>query len=483
MVHAVVATMTLGLAAAMSSGNMIADQPNKDIWPHAAAVRALMGNLSAPLNPFVVSPAPSRHFHPLWVATAALGKLLGLTVWQAVTVATWAIMATLAVAVHVFARALFASPWAPVVLLSVMLFGWALPYEHTGLHSYWTLLYGAAYPATLLIALSLLQWAAVIRALGDLRHLPGLVAVSALMLATHQLGAVIGCIGAVSFALAQPDAPVARRVAALAAIGLGLALALAWPYVDPLELMLRPGNSAWEGGPDFYAPPWMPQILVPAVLGVLALRQRSARPLALALGLYGAAYLTGLTGAQVASRFLMPVVLVLHVGLAWVILDAMPRFAARWPVLRRWAPALAVVGVAALVAQAATGFQAAFDAQYRAAPDVYAAAERLVQDVPDTEPVAALGLTAWPVVAAGQRVLSVPWPEPGIADLAARQAMTAALFDATQSPEARAALAGRLGIRVLLVDRRRVPPDLIAALTAEARATVQDGPFYRFDLR
>ena len=71
---------------------------------------------------------------------------------------------------------------------------------------------------------------------------------------------------------------------------------------------------------------------------------------------------------------------------------------------------------------------------YAAAPDVYIAAERLTSDIPDDEQVAAFGLTAWPVVAAGQRVLSVPWPEPGITDLAERQEMTDALFDTALSP-------------------------------------------------
>ena len=197
-IYLLIAAATLGLAAVTASTNMIADQPNKDIWQHVAAVRALMENLSEPRNPFVVSPEPSRHFQPLWVATAVVGNALNLTVWQAVTVATFAIMLTLAFAIHFFSHARCSSrPGPRPSCYASCFFAWSGPYEHTGLHSFWTLLYAAAYPATFMIALSLLLWAMVIRALGDPRYLPALVLLSAVMLATHQLGAVIGFIGGV----------------------------------------------------------------------------------------------------------------------------------------------------------------------------------------------------------------------------------------------------------------------------------------------
>jgi hypothetical protein len=481
-VYLVMAAATLGVAAATATGNMLRDQPNADIWQHVAAIRALMDNLTAPQNPFVTGTETSRHFQPLWVATAALARLLDLTVWQAVTGATFAIMATLALAVHVFARTFFRSPWAPCVLLAVMLFGWSSPLSHTGLHSFWTLLFGAGYPATLMIALSLLQWAVVIRALGDRRYLVGLAVLSALMFATHQLGAVIGGIGAVCFALVQPDVPVRRRIAVLAVMGGGTLAASAWPYFNPLMLVLSPGNSSWEGGPDFYGRPWIPEAFLPSILGVLWMRQRQARPLAAVLVLYGVAYLLGLTGVQIASRFLMPVVLVLHIGLAALVLQVLQRTAWRGAVLPRAAPWLATAGLAVIAMHFAASFQAWFEARDRTAPGVHASAERMTRDVPDDEPVAAFGLTAWPVVATGQRVLSIPWPEPGIADLADRQAATAALFAPGLSAEARRALAANLGVRVLMVDRRFLPPEVLAELAAGAVAVSLDGTLDRFDL-
>lgn len=482
-VYLLIAAGTLGVAAFTASANMIADQPKRDIWQHIAAVQALMDNLASPHNPFVASLEPSRHFQPLWAATAGVANALDLTVWQAMTGATFAIMITLAFAIHLFARTFFGSPWAPSVLLFVMLFGWWLPHGHTGLHSIWTLLYGAAYPATFLIALSLIQWALAIRALSDLRYLVAIVPLSALMLATHQLGAVIGCIGAFSFAVAQPGAPHMRRLAVLAAIAAGCALAFLWPYYNPLELMLRPGNSTWEDGPDFYSPPWAPNILVPSGLGLLWLRHREARPLALALVLYGGLYLLGLFGIQIASRFLMPVVLVLHIAMAGLVLEAMSRFTLRGPLIRRAVPWLAVA-VAVTVSLSATRiYQLVFDARYAEAPDLYAAAVELTRDLPDGEEVAALGITAWSVVGTGQRVLSVPWPEPGISDLAERQEKTRSLFDPALSPEARRALADDLGIRVLIVDERLILPADLEAVAAAAVASSSASTLHRFDLR
>jgi hypothetical protein len=364
-----------------------------------------------------------------------------------------------------------------------MTLAWGLPHAHTGLHSLWTLLYGAAYPATLLIALSLILWAWVIRALADRRYLPPLVLLSALMLATHQLGAVIGFIGAFSFAAAEPGAPLRRRLIVLAAIAIGCTLALAWPYFNPIDLMLRPGNSEWEADTDFYGARWMPHILVPAGLGLLWLWQRDARPLLLALVLYTGLYLLGLFGVQIASRFLMPLVLILHIGLAGLVLAAMSRFSLHDGVLRRAAPWLAAAAVMTFAAWRTVNYQTLYLAVYLSAPDIYATAEELTRDVPDGEEIAAYGIAAWPVVGAGQRVLSVPWPEPGIADLAERQEMTRALFDPDLSPEARRALADRLGIRVLIADERFVSPEQLEAVAAAAASTAGSGTLHRFDLR
>ena len=239
----VAAALFLGTAAFVAATNMIADQPNQDIWQHVAALNALMDNLAHPANPFVASDETSRHFHPLWVATAAFAQAFGLSVWTALHLVTYLSMGLFAGAVYSFARTYFASPWAPLVLLVTLLFGWMIPVQHTGVHAFKSLLFGAAYPATFLISFSLILWAVVMHALEQRKWLVVVVFLVALMFATHQLGAVIGLIGAGCFILLWPGAGLAARVAVSLAVLCGLGLSLFWPYYNPFLFVFQSGGA------------------------------------------------------------------------------------------------------------------------------------------------------------------------------------------------------------------------------------------------
>lgn len=479
--YVILAALFLGTAAYVSSANMLSDPPNRDIWQHAAALRALMTDLADPANPFVAGSETSRHFHPLWVGAAAAGGALGLSVWQVLTLASYAFMAILALGIYLFARAYFRRPWAPVVLLVVMLFGWAVQHQHTGSHAFQTLLYGAAYPATALIGFSLIAWALVLEALRDPRVNALLLPVVALMVATHQLGAAIGLVGVGCFILLAPQGGPRHRMLAALTVVLGCALALAWPYYNPVTLVLQPGNSSWEGGPRFLDFAYFGKLLIPSALGVLGLAGARARPLALALVLYTALFLLSGFGIQVAGRFLMPIILVMHIGLAGLLLEGFGRAV----IAPRTKKALVAVAAVPLVVMYLTSvwFFLRPDPVFRTTgTPVYEAALRLTEEIPDREAVAAADLAAWPVVATGQRVLSIPWPEPGIADLAERQAATRALFDPALSREARIALAREAGVRTLIADSRFVPEDTLGALSTQAVTQTGEGTLRRFDL-
>ncbi len=479
--YVVAAMLLLGVAAFVASSNMMTDQSNKDIWQHVAAIKVLMENLGDPLNPFVATRETSRHFHPLWVSVAAFAVFFDLSVWSALTVATYLSMAFFGIAVFAFARAYSPSPWAPLVLLCTLLLGWSYQVQHTGLHSLGTLLYGAVYPATFLVSWSLLLWALVIKALSGGRFLVPIALLVALNFATHQLGAVIGFIGVGSFVLLWPGANLAARVAVSTAVVLGLLLSFFWPYHNPLTLVLQPGHSEWAGGPRFYSWVFLTIPFVPAILGVLGLRGPKARPLLLALLIYVCIFLIGLTGIKIAGRFMMPILLVLHIGLALFTLQifADPRLSEQ----RRKALAVGLCAIALLAfVSAVWRFQEKFDAIAQRAPDTFGSAQRLTEDVPDLETVAAFDMSAWQIVATGQRVLSVPWPEPGIHDLADRQAATRALFDMSLSAEERRALAQSLGVRTLFVEGRSVGQDTLDQLAAQAVSTMSDGILWRFDL-
>ncbi|WP_157898226.1 hypothetical protein [Yoonia vestfoldensis] len=477
LVYALVATAGLGLCAWLSARGMLAEHPGSDIWQHAAALQALIDNPDAPGNPFIVSEVGSRHFQPLWVAWAGLARVGALDVWQVLALAGYGAMALFGIGVYVFARALHPAPWAPLVLLLCLMLGWVLPIQHTGFHSPFTLYYAAAYPATYMIGCSFLLWALVVRSLVQPVFVVALFVLAAFMFTTHQLGAVIGFIGAGSFALCWPHGRVAARMRVLSALLLAVALSALWPHFNAIAIILRPGNASWEGGPAFYAPIYLIAAFVPSILGLAGMRRPESRALLLMAGVFFCIYLVGLGGFQLAGRFLMPLVLVLHIGLAFYILTDIG--ADRRRLLLLGLIAAANVTTLGLVAHI-IGITA--PATKPGAVTFYQAAETLTADIADDQPVAAFLTSAWPVVATGQKVLSVPWPEPLITDLAARQAVTKALFAADLAASERVALARRHDVRSLIAPQKRLSDAQRAVLQAQALATISAGPLIRFDL-
>jgi hypothetical protein len=463
---------------------------NVDVWQHAAALRALMTNLAHPDNPFVASHEGSRHFHPLWVGLAALGRTWHLSVWTLLAVSGFLSMVVLAAGIYIFATAYFRVAWAPLVLLLTMAFGWYLPIDHTGFHSIPTLATSAGYPATLLIGLTLVLWGVSIRALTHARRIILLTPLAALMFATHQLGALIGIVGAASFIAVWPEGSLKTRCFAGAAMLVGVLLSSLWPYHDPLALAFRRSNSVWSGPPDFYGLVFVVAALVPAIAGILGLRTTAVpgagRPLMLALLVYTCLYLVGVTGPQIAGRFLMPMALVLHVGLASFLLRVFSDPQERGGRARA---AVLVIGFSMIGSHAFLFAQSHKSTRQQEADvrNVYEAAQKITRDIPDSQQIAAYDVAAWPIVATGQKVLSVPWPEPMIHDLPTRQAMTERLFDPRLTRGERLEFAKDANVRTLIVDvrfvRGREPsPAVLRRLLKQSVRTEQVGPLRRFDL-
>lgn len=184
-VYIVVAVLLLGSFAWFSSYNMLIQPSLRDIWQHAATLRALIGNLADPSNPFVASNEGTRHFHPFWVGWAAVAQSFGLSEWDVLKLAAYFSMALFGTGTFVFARSYHPSPWAPLVLLLTTLLDWTVSIQHTGFHSPSTLIFSAAYPATALIGLSFILWAMTIRCLDNLKFTVLMVPISAVMFATH----------------------------------------------------------------------------------------------------------------------------------------------------------------------------------------------------------------------------------------------------------------------------------------------------------
>jgi len=478
-----------GAAINFANGHYL-DQTMRDLWQHLAALRALIENPLNPANPFVISTDGSRHFHPYWVGIAGIARIFGWNEWQAIGFAGFVTAGTLLAGIWSFGRAFYRSQWGPLALLAAMVFGWSLPISHTGYHSPETLIEGIAYPATLLIGLSLLSWALLIRALEAPRRAWLLVPLSAFMFATHQLGAGIGFMASGCFLLFWPHGTLRARIVAGAAIAAGLLLSAAWPYHNPFDAVLRTGNATWTGGLNFYSPIFLIMAGVPGLIGLWGLLHprfaRQARPVLAAFALFAGIFALGTAGILIATRFVMPAVLMLHIGIGALLILA----GERWHSLSRparlgaFAAGMLFVQVHLLLLASHLYWEYGQFSRYGSAP---AAAARLTADIPDTQPVAAFDVVAWPIVATGQKVVSIPWPEPIIGNLPERQQVAERLFDPALSRADRIALARRWGAKTLILDargpnRRPMPKGLLTVLEAQSVRHSRVGPFLRFDL-
>jgi hypothetical protein len=338
--------------------------------------------------------------------------------------------------------------------------------------------------------LSLVSWALLIRALEAPRRAWLLVPLSAFMFATHQLGAGIAFMASGCFILFWPHGSLRTRIGAGAAIGAGLLLSAAWPYHSPIEAVLRTGNATWTGGLDFYSPRFLIMAAVPGLLGLWGLCHprfsRQARPVLAAFLLFAGIFSLGTAGVLIATRFVMPAVLMLHVGIGALLILA----GERWHLMKRparlaiFGGAMAVIQIHVMLLAVHLQWEYGLYSKYG---DAHAAAARLTADIPDTQPVAAYDVVAWPIVATGQKVVSVPWPEPMIGNLAERQDIAERLFDPALSRDERLALARRWGAKSLVLDnrgpnRRKMPADLLETLEKQSVRQSREGTFLRFDL-
>ncbi|MEK7457826.1 MAG: hypothetical protein AABZ76_23250 [Pseudomonadota bacterium] len=486
----IVAVLLYGTVAIYAAHGHFLYQTSRDLWQHLAAVDALIENPWNPKNPFLPGQEGSRHFHPYWVGMAMLARLMGWNGWQAIAAGGFVTATLLVVGIRAFALSFFRDRWAPMALMMAMALGWSFPISHTGFHSIETLIEGLAYPAVLLIALSLLLWALVIQALARPAAALIVTPLTALMFATHQLGAGIGFMVAGAFILLWPHSCWRNRLAVILAMMVGLALAALWSYHNPFVAMVKTGNATWTGGINFYAPTRLFLILFPSSLGLIGLWQpeyrRRAWPIMASIAGFGLLFATGAYGVLVATRFAPPLVLMLQIGLAGLIL----MLARRWSAMSDakqlgWFTFASLCIAWHLMVTISYLMIETGDNAKRG--NAYAQAQRLTADIPDQQPVAAWDVVAWPVVATGQRVMSVPWPEPMITDLAVRQKDLEALFRPELTRSQRLAITRKWGVKTLIVDsdgplRREMPKNLLVTLRRQSVRMRTAGPLFRFDL-
>jgi hypothetical protein len=464
--------------------------PVRDLWQHLAALRALIADPVHPDSPFIPGSGVSRHFHPYWFAVAMIARTMGWSEWSAIHFAAWLCMAVLAIGIYLFGRAYYRSNWGPLALMSAMLLGWTAPFGHTGLHSIPSLFEAAAYPATLLIGLSFILWWLTIRAFERVALSLAVTPLVAFMFATHQLGAGIALIGSGAILTFWPAVDLRKRAFIGLAILAGLAISAAWPLFNPFRAVLAAGNPHWVGPPDFYSPKLLLMCLLPSAIGFLGLLRpvvpETRRVFLSAFAVYLAAFLCGLAGIMVASRFLMPTILLLHLGVGSLIIRVFRGEIAR--TLRSRIVVAAIAWGCVLTHVSAVAFTYVKEApRARAIGNIANHAAVLTADIPDDEPIAAYDVSVWPVVASGQKAMSVPWPEPFIPDLDERQRVSDLLFEPSLTRAQRLSLARRYGVRTLIVDQRfavRRHPNFLrlVVLLQQSRSVRRRGPLWRFNL-
>jgi hypothetical protein len=444
---------------------------NKDAWQHLAALQALIDDPLRPANPFVATADSSRLFGPVHVAGALVARALGLSALGAYGLVAGFNLFALALGQYLFGRSYFRSAWGPAALLAAMAGGWWVSFIHTGFHSALSLLEGAEYPATSGIALGLILWGMTLRLIADPRWSIAYPLLVAAMIANHPLSAGIALIGAGCLWLLEPGTTQARaRVAAMVAGG--LLLAAAWPYFNPYRELMTAESPDWkptlDWSPNFYSPAVLAMTLWPAAIGVLGLRRSTAAMLAL----YALVFPLGLLGHQPAHRFLMPMVLTLHIGMAALLL----RF---WPT--PWRRVLLTGMAASVVLQLVAGSQYVRYAAggWRTDGDLLRHGRALHL----TGVVAGDGLAAWPLVANGVRVIATPLPEPLIADLSRRQRDNDALFASATPLSVRNAILARYGVRSLVIDTDFIHPGELETLASFATEAARSGPLIRYDVR
>ena len=447
-----------------------------DIWQHLAALNAIIADPLHPSNPFVDSERPSRLFGPYWVVVGGIGSLAGLTAPQGFVLGSILNLILLVVGIWILGRAIHGGASGALALLAAMLGGWLFAPNFTGYHDPLTLLSSAGYPAITAVAACLIMWGLAVNYMRGATSHMAIPVVVALAFATHPLGTSVAVAGVGAIALFTPDQPLERRIKLLGLLALGLAASLAWPYFNPLRVIMTAGSGQWGVGINFYHPLWIAASLFPAVIGIIGLVRREMRPFLLLFAACAFGFALGGTGWFVAGhRLLSFVALILHIGLSFVLLD-----------LFRGRSRMAKIGqaLALYVVVIQIGWTAIKLEEMRAEGtregNLLVAATRLTEG--SEGGFAGLSTAAFPIAASGRRVLSTPFAEPLVADFARRQAATMALFDPTLDAAARADLARRQGVRYLVVDARHSPVSLQQRLTAGSIGVMRSGPLLRYQL-
>lgn len=447
------------------------DHPARDSWHHVAVLRELMASPFGPSNPHIPTHDPSRDFTPIAVLAALIGKLFGASPYRLFGYMGAATCVGLVAACWTFGRRYYGSPWAPLILLLTLLFGWGTQLGHTGLHNYATLLSSAAYPSTIALVLGIFAWNCALRAIDCERdrqfQLALLAALSATILLEHQLTGVFVLAGAGTLVFFHERSDIRSKSAALAAITLGSLATLAWPYFSILQVLFSASDPRWASvleGMNFVSTALI--LGAPALVGVLGFRKTDGGlrcELLVPSAAFTAAYIgLVLTNSPIAHRVPPAIILYNQLGLVWLALAYAQSadYSRRTKVVVSAAAMLLIAGSAL-----SSGLTRLDDLQTRDSEEsLIDMAQALEADLPPNSVSFATENVVYPLQSTGRRVVSIPRPEPTAPSLPMRQAATDSFFSAASNNRERQALIDRWGATNVVFVRSDLQPQVVADL-------------------
>jgi alpha-1,6-mannosyltransferase len=461
-------------------------QWSTDMWEHVAVVRRLID------DPFHTTPPLTLLDTPYTVTLGALGHILGVNAVTILSVAAIANLVLLIVGLRLFVVEATANRRGPFWALVFLLLLWGFsPYRFSGFFNLNSIGFVLPYPSTFATAIALLTLTAALRGLRERRPLLliAVVAGTGSVVLVHPITGAWLVIGLLAVGISRARVR-ADWVWLGAAIAVGLALTLLWPYYSILDL-LRDTSSYDAANKAMYDDVLIR--LFPAVIGVLVIwrRFRTDRRDLLAVMLAGglAIYAYGYVRDEYSyGRSLALVVLVLDVAAA----DGVGRLEAgfRWSRASGWLRA----GVGALAALLVFGLVESRGGLVRMVPpfllptSVRASGELVRVDDrygfltervgPNEVVIGATDRDNQVIPAIAGKPLQPFWMAPVVGDIEARKRAQTEFLDPATSSDRRAEIVARYKARyVLLHERGHNSASLVRALEASGATLVyrQDG--------
>lgn len=463
----------------------------RDVWHHTAVLNALLEAPFHATNPHIVSDAPSRSYMPWYVGLAVVGRWFGLDSQQLLGISAALSMLVVVIGIHLFARAYFGSPWAPLVLLAVTFGTWIGPINHTGFHTLATMTFSASYPFAIVFGAGFVAWWLVLRGLRAPEAPWGtgvaIALITAFVFTTHQMQGGFDIGGMLTFALFHGRYPAARRAQLVLAVIAGLLISSLWPYYNPIALALIGGyySYVYDAPIDWHDPAIVLRIFGLSVLGLGGLydQHRKTWRLDLVLGTAGiAAAVVGayLMGSWIVLRLLPLLVIFLQLGLTALVLDLPGRSEGEsaW----RWKAGLALLIGTIMIANVGTAgrsflsahrFQAgASDLQALTwARDIKDSVREIKRIVGAGKVVIADGITAYPIQADGMKVVSIPLPFPEVPDAPIRQAATLEFFDPATALARRCEILATYHVDAIAYRTTKLEPEVRQSLNSMGEPT------------